>query len=1463
MKIKLTVERGRGHPPADIFVSAEGETTVGALAEHIVRSDPDCSWDLDAEYTLSFAGSTARAIRPESGVTEVDLRSGAVVSLIPRDREPLAQSSRPAAVLLVVGGPDAGKEFPLGMGTSVIGRGRDCEVRLSDPMTSRRHAKVHIGESVEITDLGSVNGVLVGDAPADTAILGPGDRAVLGDTVIAVRLDLRDQVTPNPAGGVTFNRPPRIQPRYEGRHFTLPDVPTLQRGQRFPIIPLFAPLLMGSALYLTTRSVTSLIFMAMSPLMMLGNVMEGQLAGKRNYQRAMDKFRESVGHRHDEVGVAAVHEADVRRAEYPSLAECQEAIRTRSPLLWSRRPQGPAFGHVRLGLGRQTSRSKVEFPLARQIDPDIPRDLHERFDGFSMVDDVPVIADLEAGGPLGVAGAAPHARSVARNYVVQLASIHSPAELSICSVCSSERTAEWEWLKWLPHCETTSSPLECDPLGTASGSGVLIGELEALVRARAEGGKSDAGSWPRVLVLVDGPWEAERSRLVDVAERGTGCGVWVVWVADRTIDLPACCKVFVDVPSGPENAEASFVDVSQHVAPLRVEPLALVTADDVARRMSPIVDASAREDTQSDVPRSVSLLTLVGGDLATEPARVIERWVENRSVLTGPHAPQEHVRARPGNLRALIGESAAGPYVLDLRTNGPHALVGGTTGSGKSEMLQSWIVAMALSNSPQRLTFLLVDYKGGSAFSECVHLPHTVGLVTDLSPHLVRRALTSLSAELRYREHILHRKRAKDLASLEREGDPDAPPSLVIVVDEFAALVKEVPEFVDGVVNVAQRGRSLGLHLILATQRPSGVIRDNLRANTNLRIALRMADAADSTDVIGTKAAASFDPTIPGRAASRTGPTALVPFQTGYVGGWTTSEPRPPDIVISTFGFAPRATWLRPVDETSSEPAEGPTDIQRLVSCIGGASAQAKIAEPRKPWLAELAPLYNLAKLPSRRRDDELVFAVADDPARQQQPTVAFRPDDHGNMAVFGTGNSGKSTLLRTLSLAAGYTVRGGPCHVYGVDFGARGLQMLEQLPHVGSIISGNDVERVSRLFSSLRELIDERAVSFADVGAGSITQYREISGRADEPRILLLIDGMGGMRTAFEGTEHHRLFESFLAIARDGRQVGVHVIIAADRAGAVPSSLASLIQHRVVLRLAGENDYAMLGQPTDVLDQKSPPGRGLYDGLEIQVAILGDSPDLLSQDIAVSELAAAMRKAEVRPAEPVRRLDEEIPLDGLDAEVDGCPTFAIAGDTLEPKGIPTQGTFTVAGPPGSGRTTTLLTIATAFRRWNPASRLVYVGSKRSVLATAIEWTRSALDPSEAAELAPVAVDLLGEAGDGTPPGLVLIEDLAGFLQTEADAPLQELIKAVMANGHLVVADGEPVPLSGLQPLVQSARSSRVGLVLQPEQSDSVLFRVQFPRLRKSDFPPGRGMYVGRGQLPVTVQVAYTGTSPH
>ena len=296
--------------------------------------------------------------------------------------------------------------------------------------------------------------------------------------------------------------------------------------------------------------------------------------------------------------------------------------------------------------------------------------------------------------------------------------------------------------------------------------------------------------------------------------------------------------------------------------------------DRVARRLSPLCDATP--ETQH-----VALRSSIG-------FRELHRAAGLDPLDAGALAA---AWARPvGAPRALLGLTASGPHEIDLTRDGPHALVGGTTGSGKSELLQALVAGLAANHRPDDLGFVLVDYKGGAAFRECARLPHTLGLVTDLDEHLTARALASLTAELRRRERLLADAGAKDLDAYRAQcaaGRFDGPrlARLVIVVDEFKLLADELPDFVSGLVRIAATGRSLGVHLVLATQRPSGIITGDMRANVSLRICLRVRDRADSDDVIDDASAASLNEAAPGRAFLRAGDGQLVPLQTAHVGG--------------------------------------------------------------------------------------------------------------------------------------------------------------------------------------------------------------------------------------------------------------------------------------------------------------------------------------------------------------------------------------------------------------------------------------------------------------------------------------------------------------------------------------------------------------------------------------------------
>ena len=1481
MKIKLTLRRP-GWGETDLVVTCDSSVTVGALANQLFSSDPaGQSSGTAAGYTLCLPEHGDRQLRADLTVADAGLRSGQVISLMPSGLGGFDAGAPAAAVMSIQSGPDRGQEFPLVSGANVVGRGREAQVRLTDPMVSRSHVRLNITDEAELIDLGSANGTLVAGEPTMRKMLRSDDVIEIGDTTFVVRL-LNTFATQGrvESAAVGFIRSARLVKPYEGRSFEVPDIPVRQQKVRFSVAGLVAPIGMALVMWLFTKQLMSLLFMALSPVMLVGTWLEQTLGNRSTFKREVKAWRADV----DDLLISAAEETQVeveaRLIEHPSTRECVNGALQRTNLLWTRRKDAPGFAELRCGLGQQPSRLSFKLPDIKRAPRPLVRELMEKLAPFEKVDDVPIVACLRQQGGLGVAGPRSAAASVARALVAQAVALHSPNELQLCVVASARTSQDWDWVKWLPH-TTASRVIASRALADSPNAATaLVGELEELITTRAAtGSKDDDVPLPVVFLVVEADAPVEFGRLVDLVENGWTHGVYVLWVTTDMVSLPAACRVYVDVRTLTEGG-VGYLSTGDMAFPVTVELMEHSDATRWARDMSPITDLATRSDDATDIPRISTFVSMVGKEILSNPQAVIERWTENNSIVSGPYAPPM-VPRKAGTLRATIGHTATEPYVLDLRAQGPHALVGGTTGAGKSELLQTWVLGMAANHSPARVNFLLVDYKGGSAFAEAAELPHTVGLVTDLGLSGVHRALASLGAELRRREHLFNQFKAKDLVALEKSNPVVAPPALVIIVDEFAALVTEVPEFVDGVIDVAARGRSLGLHLILATQRPAGVIKDSLRANTNLRLALRVADVDDSNDVLGAPDAAYFDQDVPGRAISKTGPGRLVAFQTAYVGGHTGDVAPLPSIEVETLGFGNPVPWEPPAAAVPVNTGDEESDLKRIVRTIQQAQIEAGLPEPDRPWLPDLATYYNLAdrrQVPNQRNDASLVFAIGDDPDNQNQPTITFRPDAVGNLAIYGTGGSGKSTLLRSLAVAAGMTVHGGPCHVYGLDFSSRGLAMIEGMPHVGSVIAGNDDERVQRLIRWLRGVIDERAARYASVNASTITQYRSISGRTTEPRILMLVDGIASFRTTYDGGANYRIWDSFISIASDGRPVGVHVVMTSDQPSGIPPTLAASVQQRVVMRMASDDDYGTLGVPHGILTPASPPGRCLTDGLEAQVVLLGGDPaterasmhspgwvaptDAQAQAVNLHLFSVAMRQSgTVSPAAPIQRLPESVPLTAL-KPVAGCFPLGLESAEFATVQVEASGPFILTGPAGSGISTGLRTIATGLLAC-PTIDAVYVFSDRPTNLAADPRLHVTIGASKAlsaiqeltSQVQAMNEPAADQASGPTRHVAVLLEGLADFAGSEIEYPLSAFLTALTRGGHFMLASGDPVALNSAYQLMAPFKAGRRAMYLQFDSNGPELVSAVYPRARAIDFPVGRGVYAERGHTSV-VQMA-------
>ncbi len=1490
MKIKLALAK-EADRAVDVVITADSTARVEDVARALNSQDDQVRLP---NPTLHVAppGGEPFVLDPTLPLGDAPIGSGYEAIPVNATADSYRKGGSVRAIMTIRSGPNAGLKVPISLGSTVLGRTAPADIILDDLMVSRQHARLEVGTHIEIVDLNSANGVVIDGGFVQRARILPRQKILIGGTELTFTL-IEGEIEETPAdrvlergGSLLFNRSPRVEQRYAGEQHKQPPIPTESEPRLFPWPMVVAPIIMGFALFSLTGRATSLIMVAMSPLMMLGNFIGQRTQQSKKLKDEVLAFETKMNELEDKLLEEEQIERTRRRLEAPATAQVYDQALRLGSLLWTRRPEHWNFLSLRLGAGRAKSRNSIEQNEdVRGVTKYVQR-LSELRERFEEIDDVPLVEILPASGALGIAGPTELAADALRGLGVQVFGLHAPNEVVAAAILDPEWSRELHWLRWLPHVTSPQSDFAHIALADSQTAGtVLLNALEETILERLSGSPTHRGPLGEkdsamqlgenvgesrsekykaarevsLVLFVSNNAPVDRARLTQLIERGPDVGVYTVFVAPNIESLPAACRTYIDVSEGLDNATIGWVRLGKEQSSVKVEGVSRDYAEYFARCLAPVVDSSSVSPDSSDLPSQVSLLRVAGTDLAEDPSAVIERWQQNNSILDRSPGPKTRL-TRASTLKAFVGQGATDAMTLDLRTQGPHALVGGTTGSGKSEFLQAWVLGLAAEYSPDRVTFLFVDYKGGSAFADCVKLPHCVGLVTDLSPHLVRRALTSLRAELRHREHLFNRKNAKDLIELEKRRDPEAPPALVLVIDEFAALANEVPEFVDGVVDIAQRGRSLGIHLIMATQRPAGVIKDNLRANTNLRVALRMADESDSSDVVGDPIAASFDPSLPGRAIAKTGPGRLVPFQSGYAGGWTTDAPDKVQVSVAELRFGTAVTWdADEPDDSKVDPSgeAGPNDQMRLVENFTRAAREARVPAPRRPWLDELSGSVDLVDLldDPEAFDGALPIGIADVPEHQAQKTVYFSPDRDGHMLVYGTSGAGKTVALRSLGIGAGAGHTLGAASVYGVDFGTGALRSLEGLPHVGTVVMGDDVERIQRLFRTFRQALDARAQKFSAVNASTLREYRDLSGNREEPYMLLLLDGFGGFRNEWEsGANRVETYATFMRMLGEGRPLGIHVVATADRYGAVPTAVSANITKRIVLRLADENSYGILGVPRDVLSERSVPGRGIVDGFETQVAVVGGTSNVAEQNSAALALGARFAAGGAKQAQSIGALPVAYASEDLPDRVAEMPTLGIGEHTLGPLGFEPVGTFVVAGPPQSGKTSALRSLLKAMLRFDPSTEVFHIGGRRAELVGERSWKARARRVDEVRALAKELTDVMLDE-TATTRMLVVVENLLEYSDTDADRALKELFQAANRSDHLVIADGDISQLGSGYGLVGELKASRHGIALKPETFDGdTLFKVPFPKVQRHEFPEGRGLFVENGKA-VVVQM--------
>jgi S-DNA-T family DNA segregation ATPase FtsK/SpoIIIE len=1201
-------------------------------------------------------------------------------------------------------------------------------------------------------------------------------------------------VDPEPSLSSTLHRPPRQRSGQAVAPVQIADVPAAVR-QPAPLswATLLAPIPIALMMALFFRPLFAL-FAAMGPVMALGRWWESRRRYERSIadrNRTIGALRQHVQHQiQAQVEIASQH----RWSDNPHVGVLWQRAVSSSVRLWERRAGDQDFMRATIGVG--PARHRVE--LVEQSCPDEFRDL---IDPSAEMRSVPHLVDLALSTALGICGTRSHTLAVTRSLVMQLATTHGPSDLRIGLLCDQHTPSDWDWLKWLPHLN--------DDL-VAHTANELVAKLSVFERKGGLGtapSNGDLGGLVQ-LVVIDAPG-ADVAALVRASSEAEVAMRWVALAPEPT-GLPAVCSVVAQITGH----EVLMSGGDQLDSPGVVVPtgISTETAHAWARQLAKRVDPEAT-DLAIGSNEAVSFLDLIGHAAGSD---LSSRWAE-RPVDAPPIV--------------ALGMGSVGPFRLDLSVDGPHVLIAGTTGSGKSELLRTLVVGLATECSPKHLNIVLVDFKGGGAFDVVRDLPHVVGMITDLDEVLVARALVSLRAELERRERLFRELGvstfaqavvASQVPASRDAASPEGLARLVVVIDEFAALATDYGELMSSIIDLAARGRSLGMHLVLATQRPSGVVDQKIRANTNTRIALRVQDAFDSQDVVGTPDAAHLDRRKPGSAIVRIGGDHPLRVQMVFTGAVDNQEERcvirPHRLFHETVAAIPD----KPLADGNSE-----TELQLLVRSI--MQAAAGLDSPARPlWAPPLPEHLDWIDLGARELAAPLppagvALGLADIPERQMQLPWRWDPST-GALGIYGASGPCAAKALVSLGVAIASAATPDALHLYVVDGDAGQSSVLASLPHTGAWIRSDETDRVDRVIKLLESALASRRSTQS----------------ADQPRIVLLIDNLAAVLAAYDDVHGSDLTDRLAAVARDGSSLGVHIAVTARTPRDISHRLAQQIPNRLVMDLADPSGFLALG--LRLRDVAPLPALRAMDVRTRHVVQLVEPPDLSS---LASESASAQRIAP-----PVHTFPDAVAMHELaPAHIDPDGTVRV------PVGVESselgQATLVlqpgqhalVVGAPGLGRSMAAELIARQLGELEPTVTVVRVDHVPGFATSGTSIDLGRIDAD--------AVDALVSVEQST----VLVIDDAESLSLPMVQALERLVDA--NNGHVrIIATTTLDAARSVRSWTSKIRGSGVGILIGGAPSDGEIFRVRLGPLPGRGSIPGRANLIMRGQV-VGMQLAY------
>jgi DNA segregation ATPase FtsK/SpoIIIE, S-DNA-T family len=1340
--------------------------------------------------------------------------------------------------------------------------------------------------------------------------------------------------------GAAFHRPARSYPdALPQSEITLALPPSLsaRRGGSGSIVPLLIPLIgtLGSLsfyLFGPYKNPVVLIAVGFTMLASVGGGIFMAVGMRRGSRREARTTREKYLRYLDQHTRRLEDIARRQQAVYarlnPDLDWLADFV-ARREYVWERRASDPDYLETRVGVGVVPLccplRLETSVDPFAEHDPELLAKARATITRFEHLDDGPAVVGLRDIGAIAVSGNRADGRALVRAMLCHIAAFHAPDDVRIMAYTSPEAVGEWSWLKWLPHTrrlrlmklekDETAEPLCLLADSVEDFRRLLSTQIVPEVERRRKLNEDTTQrtkytAKPHFILIVDGiaPGSAlaRIPALDELFHDAHQLGVTLICLVEDRASEPSVLNARIEISDAGWLSFEQTAQGGRRLQGVRPDAAPVEQCERVARSLAPLIlsDLSAQSDLSQDV-RLLELLKIPSAD----DVNTRELW---------------RPRDRPHLLRVPIGMCADGtPLVLDVKEAseggmGPHGLIIGATGSGKSELLRTIVTSLALTHDPETVSFVLADFKGGASFADLAGLPHTAGMITNLQSDLtlVDRMRAALFGEQERRQRML-----RDAGNLDNIQQYHAKralmpaiepmPHLLIIVDEFAELLTSRPDFLDLFVAIGRVGRSLGMHLLLATQRLSEGRIQGLEGHLRYRICLRTFSASESSAVIGTQDA-FYLPSFPGIGYFKVDTTIYKQFKTALVSNPYVAGSGPSDTALVLREFTPTGKLALLTQPGSSSGPAAPagdalrTDMDVVIAHLVEQRRMYGGQTVHQVWLpplgsdVTLADLFAALQQPALTGEDwpdappfgplRIPIGLLDRPLEQTQEALLLDfSGAGGHLAIAGAPQSGKSTLLQNILGSFIATHQPRDAQFYCVDLGGGLLRALESAPHVGAVCGKSERDKVRRLVQQVRAIIEERDYLFRERhidGMSTFRQRRQGGELADVPfgDVFLVIDDLAQFYLEFDQLEL-----DLVEIVMGGLTYGVHLIAATNRWVDVKPKLRDNIGARLELRL---NDpvESEVGKAAALGIQGSTPGRGLVkSGLQFQAALPVVAPQSEETDQSVQqvveEMACRARLAwHGAVAPPIRLLpamvlpDQLTPQQG--AEPAGVP-IGLEEFQLDPIYIDVLSAgphFLIFGDAECGKTTLLrhwmreverrataeqVRFAVIDYRRNlleclDSPHLVSYAGTPNMLKECVDRLKGELDARTLLSATPTIEELRNPRTWSGPHYVLFVDDYDAILTPSGNplSPLVELIGQARDVGfHVVLARRVAgTGRTAFEPVFQRLKETgSPGLIMNGDPQEGPLLGTQ----KAAALPPGRGYLVRRNQRTLLVQTVY------